>query len=304
MVRLVVIGGGAVGNVRSASRARRTAGEIDVVVCEAGRLRRVRYVRDPVLPRQGRISGRRSACLPAGRNSWRPTGGIDLVAAHPGVARIDAGAHQVAISSARLPTASWTTTRWLSRPGPSWCGSPILGLRGPRVFNGPVSWKRAVLLRRLLDSGTVHHAAAVGGGYTGLEAAEALVGAATLYGGRGRRGHAAPAGHGGRAHRRAGSGRAGTSHRTQAGNEAGRGARMSSRRPADRSGTSGAEDRHRPRGRRDTGVRPPPTCWSARVSDHLLGPPPWSWTRVCGRRCRLISLRGGRLCRAAAAPDS
>lgn len=167
----MVIGGGAAG-MSAASAARRTAGEIDVVVCEAGGYAAYGMCGIPYY--LGRVVSRVEDLLAYPPEEFRGRRGIDL-RLHTRVARIDAGAHQVhLVGEAADGQLDYDTLVFAAGAEP--VRPPIPGLRGPRVFTVR-SLEEAVLLRRLLDSGTVHHAVVVGGGYIGLEAAEALVGA-------------------------------------------------------------------------------------------------------------------------------
>jgi NADPH-dependent 2,4-dienoyl-CoA reductase/sulfur reductase-like enzyme len=165
VTRLVVIGGGAAG-MSAASAARRTADKLDIVVCEGGGFAAYGMCGIPYF--LGGVVSRAGDLLAYPPGEFRDRRGIDL-RLHTRVAMIDAEAHRVHLTSGFLDYDVLVFAAGAEPVRP-----PVPGLHGPRVFTVR-SLEEAVRLRRLLDSGTVHHAVVMGGGYIGLETAEALV---------------------------------------------------------------------------------------------------------------------------------
>jgi NADPH-dependent 2,4-dienoyl-CoA reductase/sulfur reductase-like enzyme len=163
----------------AASAARRTAPDLDVIVCEAGGFAAygmcgIPYFLGGTVPRAENL-------LAYPPEEFRDNRGIDL-RLHTRVEAIDADARQVHLSG---PGGNGSRHHEASRPyalsydvlvvatGADPVRPPVPGLGHPRVFTIR-SLDEAIELRRLLDSGTVRHAIVVGAGYIGLETAEAL----------------------------------------------------------------------------------------------------------------------------------
>ena len=169
MARLVVIGGGAAG-MSAASAARRTAPDLDVVVCEAGGFAAYGMCGIPYY--LGGTVERAESLLAYPPEEFREKRGIDL-RLRTRVTGIDPAARQVRVSrdgaSALLGYDALVVASGADPIRP-----PVPGLGHDRVFTVR-SLGEAIDLRRLLDTGTVRAAIVVGAGYVGLEAAEALV---------------------------------------------------------------------------------------------------------------------------------
>ena len=171
MARLVVIGGGAAG-MSAASAARRTAPDLDVIVCEAGNFAAYGMCGIPYF--LGGTVEHAESLLAYPPEEFREKRGIDL-RLRTRVSRIDTGARLVHL-----------TGEGGSRPlrydvlvvasGADPVRPPVPGLDHERVFTIR-SLDEAIELRRLLEAGTIRRAIVVGAGYIGLETAEALVGA-------------------------------------------------------------------------------------------------------------------------------
>ena len=176
VARLVVIGGGAAG-MSAASAARRTAPDLDVVVCEAGGFAAYGMCGIPYY--LGGVVPAAEDLLAYPPSEFRDKRGIDL-RLHTWVSAIDPAAHQVRIAGGAGADGGgvdgggplgYDALVLASGAGP--VRPPVPGLDGPRVFTIR-SLDEAIGLRKLLDSGTVRRAIVVGAGYVGLEAAEGL----------------------------------------------------------------------------------------------------------------------------------
>ena len=176
VARLVVIGGGAAG-MSAASAARRTAPDLDVVVCEAGGFAAYGMCGIPYY--LGGVVPAAEDLLAYPPSEFRDKRGIDL-RLHTWVSAIDPAAHQVRIAGGAGVDGGgvdgggplgYDALVLASGAGP--VRPPVPGLDGPRVFTVR-SLDEAIGLRELLGSGTVRRAIVVGAGYVGLEAAEGL----------------------------------------------------------------------------------------------------------------------------------
>jgi NADPH-dependent 2,4-dienoyl-CoA reductase/sulfur reductase-like enzyme len=189
VARLVVIGGGAAG-MSAASAARRTAPDLDVVVCEAGGFAAYGMCGIPYY--LGGVVPAAEDLLAYPPSEFRDQRGIDL-RLHTWVSAIDPAAHQVRIAGGAGADGAGMDGAGVDGAGVDGAGPlgydalvlasgagpvrpPVPGLDGPRVFTIR-SLDEAIGLRKLLDSGTVRRAIVVGAGYVGLEAAEGLTGA-------------------------------------------------------------------------------------------------------------------------------
>ena len=172
MARLVVIGGGAAG-MSAASAARRVDPGLDVVVCEAGGFAAYGMCGIPYY--LGGIVAEPENLLAYPPSAFREKRGIDL-RLHTRVTGIDLAARQVRLRSGRPSDhgESLDYDALVVTSGADPVRPPVPGLDKRRVFTIR-SLDEAVVLRRLLASGTVRRAVVVGAGYIGLEAAEALV---------------------------------------------------------------------------------------------------------------------------------
>ena len=176
VARLVVIGGGAAG-MSAASAARRTAPDLDVVVCEAGGFAAYGMCGIPYY--LGGVVPAAEDLLAYPPSEFRDKRGIDL-RLHTWVSAIDPAAHQVRIAGGAGADGGgvdgggplgYDALVLASGAGP--VRLPVPGLDGPRVFTIR-SLDEAIGLRKLLDSGTVRRAIVVGAGDVGLEVAEGL----------------------------------------------------------------------------------------------------------------------------------
>jgi CoA-dependent NAD(P)H sulfur oxidoreductase len=178
VARLVVIGGGAAG-MSAASAARRADPRLEVVVCEAGGFAAygmcgIPYYLGGLVPEPENL-------LAYPPSVFREKRGID-VRLHTRVTGFDPEARQVRLSPGSGPVQARpaTTGEPLSydalvvASGADPVRPPVPGLDMDHVFTIR-SLDEAVVLRRLLASGTVRRAVVVGAGYIGLETAEALV---------------------------------------------------------------------------------------------------------------------------------
>lgn len=166
MARLVVIGGGAAG-MSAASAARRVDPHLEVVVCETGGYAAYGMCGIPYF--LGGVVAQAEDLLAYPPEVFRERRNIDL-RLHTRVTGIDTRARRVGLAdggSLRYDTLVVATGAEPVRP-------PVPGLDHRRVFTVR-SLDEAVVLRRLLDSGTIRRALVVGAGYIGLETAEALV---------------------------------------------------------------------------------------------------------------------------------
>jgi NADPH-dependent 2,4-dienoyl-CoA reductase/sulfur reductase-like enzyme len=171
VARLVVIGGGAAG-MSAASAARRTAPDLNVVVCEAGGFAAYGMCGIPYF--LGGTVERAESLLAYPPAEFREKRGIDLRLGTR-VSGIDPDARQVHIShEGGSEPLSYDALVVASGADP--VRPPVPGLDHERVFTIR-SLDEAIELRRLLDTAVVRRAIVVGAGYIGLEAAEALVSA-------------------------------------------------------------------------------------------------------------------------------
>ena len=177
MARLVVIGGGAAG-MSAASAARRVDPGLEVVVCEAGGFAAYGMCGIPYY--LGGTVAEPENLLAYPPSAFREKRGIDL-RLHTRVTGIDLAARQVHLTAAGAAQAQPAETAesldydaLVVTSGADPVRPPVPGLDERRVFTIR-SLDEAVVLRRLLASGTVRSAVVVGAGYIGLEAAEALV---------------------------------------------------------------------------------------------------------------------------------
>jgi len=171
VARLVVIGGGAAG-MSAASAARRTAPDLDVVVCEAGSFAAYGMCGIPYF--LGGTVERAESLLAYPPEEFRDKRGIDL-RLRTRVSRIDTGARQVHLSG-EGGSGPLGYDALVVASGADPVRPPVPGLDHDRVFTIR-SLEEAIALRRLLDTGKVRRAIVVGAGYIGLETAEALVSA-------------------------------------------------------------------------------------------------------------------------------
>jgi CoA-dependent NAD(P)H sulfur oxidoreductase len=169
MARLVVIGGGAAG-MSAASAARRTAPDLDVVVCEAGSFAAYGMCGIPYF--LGGTVERAESLLAYPPEEFRDQRGIDL-RLRTQVTRIDPGAHQVFLS-AEGGSGPLGYDALVVASGADPVRPPVPGLDHDRVFTVR-SLEEAIALRQLLDTAVARRAIIVGAGYIGLETAEALV---------------------------------------------------------------------------------------------------------------------------------
>ena len=169
MARLVVIGGGAAG-MSAASAARRVDPGLEVVVCEAGGFAAYGMCGIPYY--LGGTVAEPENLLAYPPSAFREKRGIDL-RLHTRVTGIDLAARQVHLGRPEKPE-SLDYDALVVTTGADPVRPPVPGLDEDRVFTIR-SLDEAVVLRRLLASGTVRSAVVVGAGYIGLEAAEALV---------------------------------------------------------------------------------------------------------------------------------
>jgi NADPH-dependent 2,4-dienoyl-CoA reductase/sulfur reductase-like enzyme len=167
VARLVVIGGGAAG-MSAASAARRVDPGLDVVVCEAGGFAAYGMCGIPYY--LGGTVAEPENLLAYPPSDFREKRGIDL-RLHTRVTGIDLAARQVHLAGEPQPL---DYDALVVASGADPVRPPVPGLDEDRVFTIR-SLDEAVVLRRLLASGTVRSAVVVGAGYIGLEAAEALV---------------------------------------------------------------------------------------------------------------------------------
>ncbi len=169
VARLVVIGGGAAG-MSAASAARRTAPDLDVVVCESGGFAAYGMCGIPYF--LGGIVPHAQNLLAYPPSEFRDHRGMDL-RLHTRVGAIDASARQVYLTGEGGP-GPLSYAKLVVATGADPVRPPVPGLDHPGVFTIR-SLDEAIELRRLLDTGTVRRAIVVGAGYIGLETAEALV---------------------------------------------------------------------------------------------------------------------------------
>ena len=171
MARLIVIGGGAAG-MSAASAARRTAPDLDVVVCEAGGFAAYGMCGIPYF--LGGTVERAESLLAYPPEEFRDNRGIDLRLLTR-ASGIDPVARRVHISHGDASEDLGYDTLIVAS-GADPVRPPVPGLGHDRVFTIR-SLDEAIRLRRLLDTGTIRRAIVVGAGYIGLETAEALVNA-------------------------------------------------------------------------------------------------------------------------------
>ncbi|MGF1664926.1 MAG: FAD-dependent oxidoreductase [Acidimicrobiia bacterium] len=166
--RLVVIGGGAAG-MSAASSARRFDGDLEIVVAEAsgfaawGLCGIPYYVAGLVSDPLDLVS------VPP--DDFRTKRGIDL-RLHTRVVSIDASDQRVTLRSAAGDDAI-TYTTLIVAAGASPALPPIPGVDGPGVHTVR-TLEGAITLREDVISGAVRSVLVVGGGYIGLEMADAL----------------------------------------------------------------------------------------------------------------------------------
>jgi CoA-dependent NAD(P)H sulfur oxidoreductase len=166
--RLVVIGGGAAG-MSAASAARRTAPDLDVVVCESGGFAAYGMCGIPYY--LGGVVAEAENLLAYPPEEFRENRGIDL-RLHTRAGLIDPASRQVFLGQGDTEeTLGYDTLVVATGADP--VRPPVPGLGHDRVFTIR-SLDEAIRLRRLLDSGAVRRALVVGAGYIGLETAEGL----------------------------------------------------------------------------------------------------------------------------------
>jgi NADPH-dependent 2,4-dienoyl-CoA reductase/sulfur reductase-like enzyme len=168
--RLVVVGGGAAG-MSAASAARRVDRRLEVVVLEAGG--HAAYGMCGLPYYLGGEVDRAEQLLAYPPDFFAEKRGIDLRLNTP-VTSLDTAARRVGLASAEGgPSTELSYDRLVWAAG----GAPVvpaaLALRDPAVFTVR-SLADAIRLRQLLDVREVRRAVVVGGGYIGLEMAEAL----------------------------------------------------------------------------------------------------------------------------------
>jgi CoA-dependent NAD(P)H sulfur oxidoreductase len=167
--RLVVVGGGAAG-MSAASSARRVAPDLEIVVLEAGGyasygLCGLPYFVSGVVDRADHLL----AYSPAFFRSQRK---IDLHL-HARATRIEPDRHVIHFrENGRERWLTYSSLVVAAGGTPSM--PPVAGLDDERVFTVR-TLEDAKSLRALLDAGRIGRALVVGGGYIGLEMAEALV---------------------------------------------------------------------------------------------------------------------------------
>ena len=168
MPRLVVIGGGAAG-MSAASAARRTAPDLDVVVCESGGFAAYGMCGIPYY--LGGVVAEAEHLLAYPPEEFRENRGIDL-RLHTRAGLIDPASRQVFLSQRDTEDVLGYDTLVVAT-GADPVRPPAPGLGHDRVFTIR-SLDEAIRLRRLLDSGVVRRALVIGAGYIGLETAEGL----------------------------------------------------------------------------------------------------------------------------------
>jgi CoA-dependent NAD(P)H sulfur oxidoreductase len=166
--RFVVIGGGAAG-MSAASAARRTAPDLDVVVCESGGFAAYGMCGIPYY--LGGVVAEAESLLAYPPEEFREKRGIDL-RLHTRVGLIDPASRQVSVSQDDIEDVLGYDTLVVAT-GADPIRPPVPGLGHDRVFTIR-SLDEAIRLRRLLDTGVVRRALVVGAGYIGLETAEGL----------------------------------------------------------------------------------------------------------------------------------
>lgn len=169
MPRLVVLGGGAAG-MSAASAARRTASDLEVVVCEANGFAAYGMCGIPYYV--GGVVAEAEDLLAYPPETFRAARGIALRLNTRAVA-VDPDEHTVVVETAgRRETLTYDRLVYAAGAAP--VRPPIPGLEHERVFTVR-ALEEAIRLRGLLDRGIVRRALVVGAGYIGLETAEALV---------------------------------------------------------------------------------------------------------------------------------
>jgi CoA-dependent NAD(P)H sulfur oxidoreductase len=166
--RLVVIGGGAAG-MSAASAARRTAPDLDVVVCESGGFAAYGMCGIPYY--LGGVVAEAEDLLAYPPEEFREKRGIDL-RLHTRVGLIDPAGRQVFVSQDDTEDVLGYDALVVAT-GADPVRPPVPGLGHDRVFTIR-SLDEAIRLRRLLEGGVVRRALVVGAGYIGLETAEGL----------------------------------------------------------------------------------------------------------------------------------
>jgi NADPH-dependent 2,4-dienoyl-CoA reductase/sulfur reductase-like enzyme len=173
VARLVVIGGGAAG-MSAASAARRTAPDLEVVVCEAGGFAAYGMCGIPYY--LGGVIADPQALLAYPPEEFRDRRGIDL-RLRTRVTGIDPSARQIRVSGPQDgPDADGAPLGYdalVLATGADPVLPPVPGLSHPRVVTVR-SLDAAIGLRGVLERGQIRRAVVAGAGYIGLEMAEAL----------------------------------------------------------------------------------------------------------------------------------
>lgn len=167
MAEIVVIGGVAAG-LSAASRARRMAPRASITVLERGPAASYGACGLPLV-----LAGKLASLQPLMAHStefFREQRGIDVRTGHTVLAiepgrrriRVEAGGQEVWLAYDQLVLATGAEPRW--RPEPSGIG---------HVYAAN-TWGDVARLEPALRSGEIRHPLVVGGGYIGLEVAEAL----------------------------------------------------------------------------------------------------------------------------------
>ncbi|MDT4961745.1 MAG: CoA-dependent sulfur oxidoreductase [Pseudonocardiales bacterium] len=166
--RLVVVGGGAAG-MSAASAARRLDPDLDIVVLEAGGYAAYGMCGLPYYL-SGVVAGA-EALLAYPPSFFREQRRVDL-RLHTPVTRLDPD-HQVVHFRENGRDARLEYHRLIVTTGATPVVPPLRGLDDPYVFTVR-TMEDAISLRSLIDAGHIGRALIVGGGYIGLEMAEAM----------------------------------------------------------------------------------------------------------------------------------
>lgn len=169
--KLVVIGGDAAG-MSAASQAKRRQSEMEIVVFE--RSQNTSFFNSGIPNYVGRVVDAEEKLVVCTPEKFREREQIDVRVLHE-VEEIDAQGRMVRVRDLKSDKASWESyDRLLIATGASQISPGIPGADAIDIF-GISTLKSGLDIQRRLDKGDIKRAVIVGGGYIGLEMAEALV---------------------------------------------------------------------------------------------------------------------------------
>jgi NADPH-dependent 2,4-dienoyl-CoA reductase/sulfur reductase-like enzyme len=169
--RLIVIGGDAAG-MSAASQAKRRRPELDIVVFERGPITSFSACGIPYYV--GRVVDEEEKLIIRTPGKFRERDGIDVRVLHE-VDEIDTTARKLQVRDLKSGSSSWEPyDQLLIATGAAPVRPDIEGADAVDIY-GVSTLEDGKKIRRRLDKGGIKKAIIVGGGYIGLEMAEALV---------------------------------------------------------------------------------------------------------------------------------